>query len=69
MVRGVVTKPPRYYDKLFEAGDAEGMAKVKRRRARESWKRYADQTARRLEDAEKVKQAQVAFLKRKYEKE
>lgn len=60
-----MTKPPRYYDKLFQAEDAEGLAKLKRKRLRASWKRYKDFTPRRLADAEEVKQAQVAFLKRK----
>lgn len=51
----------------MDAADAEVLERVKRRRQAASWKRHADQTPRRLEDAEKVKLAQLAFLKRKLE--
>lgn len=64
VLRGKVMQPPRYYDKLFELDDPKGMRKIKRERARVGIEHVEDQSYERLRVREKVKKAQVGFLKR-----
>lgn len=48
VVRGVRTKPPKYYDKLFEAKDPEAFEALKFAREAEGRARYPDNTPERL---------------------
>lgn len=63
--RGKLQKPPAYYDGLYELEDPEGFEKIKLRRKQEARKHTKDNTPERLATREKVKQAQLTFLKRK----
>lgn len=58
-------KVPRYYDKLREAKDPEGMAEIKAERERKALERQDDNINGRAV----VKRAQVDMLKRGYESE
>lgn len=69
VVNGFPSRPPRFYDKLYESRDPDGMAKIKRRRVARAGKHKEDQTRERLEVREKVKRAQLKFLKRGYDNE
>lgn len=62
--KGRVSKPPPYYDALYEIANPEGFAGVKKSRKKEAAKRIRDNTSERLEAREKVKKAQVNMLKR-----
>lgn len=66
ITRGHPTKPPRYYDKLFEQhhGDIEAVKATRQRKA----KQHADnQTPDRLRVRETVLHARITQLKRGYE--
>lgn len=69
VVRGHVTKPPRYYDKMFDLSDADAMLLVKQRRKAQAKRRASDNTPERLGTRKRVKLAQVGMLKRGYENE
>jgi len=66
ITNGHEVKPPRFYDKLFEAhhGDLET---IKRERQRKGARHKKDQTWRRLLDREICHQARGKLLKRGYE--
>jgi hypothetical protein len=64
IVRGVRTKPPRYYDKLLDRVDPELLVDLKEDRIEEALKRSADNTQDRLNVKEKVFQARTSRLKR-----
>ncbi len=63
-VNGLLCKPPRYYDNLYDVVDPEGLEAVKVRRVKRGYRHKADSTPRRLLDREIVKQAQIGNLKR-----
>lgn len=64
IVRQHETRPPRYYDYLFDAEEPNIMEEIKNRRIIEMQKHEADNTPARLRDREKVKLAQLKQLKR-----
>lgn len=69
IVRGHPTKPPRYYDKLHEAGQPVSMNRVRQKREEENKQRAENNTPARLDVRERVKKAQVNLhLTRSYEK-
>jgi len=57
--RGVKMQPPKYYDQQYQDIDI-----IKKQRRRKAAKRNKDNTPERLAVKEKVKQAQLRFLKR-----
>lgn len=62
--KGVVSKPPRFYDSQLEKLDAECYDKLKNERLVKTLKRAQDQTCERLGVREKVKLAQIKSLNR-----
>lgn len=64
IMRGRELKPPRYYDKLFDVENPEGMYGVRDARRAAARAHKADSTPERLAVREKVKRAQVSQLKR-----
>lgn len=69
VVSGVPTKPPRFYDSLYEIENPSDFARIKRERILAARKHSDDQTDERLLVREKCKLSQVQFLKRGYENE
>ncbi len=67
VIDGVIHKPPRYYEKLYQLEDPEGFLGVKRKRDEFFRKHQADCTPERLLDREIVKAAQVGQLRRSLE--
>lgn len=64
IVNGHPTRPPRYYDNLFEINNQDEMEAIRKRRI-EVMDRFApDNTRARLATKEKVKLAQISKLKR-----
>lgn len=63
VIRGVDTKPCKFYDKLYEAEDSSGFSSMKLDRMVNASARLADNTEERLIVKEKVKLAQLASLK------
>lgn len=63
--KGVASKPPRYYDKLFKKLDLDSLQLMKESREREARKRWPDNTSERLVVREKVLQARVNLKKRR----
>lgn len=65
VVRGKSSPVPRYYDKLLAMGDRELFDYLKlQRRSAASWRSYRDPHLLKKSVHERVKLAQVAFLKR-----
>lgn len=64
VINGFETRPPRYYDNLFDAEQPSDMEEIKDRRIEKMRKHSADNTPARLEDRKKVKLAQLKLLKR-----
>ena len=64
VINGHKTRPPRYYDNLYELEEPATMAAIKDRRCEEMESHKADNTPGRLAQREKVKLAQLAMLKR-----
>lgn len=67
VMRGEVMKPPRYYDKLFDVSSEDELRLIKRRRVQAARRHAENNTPDRLAVREKVKMAQVEFLKREVE--
>lgn len=65
VVRGKVSKPPRYYDRLYKRKDKFGMEEIKAAREVEARKRYGDNTHDRLLVREQVTKARLSFYRRK----
>lgn len=68
ITRGVQARPPRYYDKLFEAAHGD-LDSIKARRVGRMRKHAENNTDFRLAIRERVKMAQFQQLKRGYENE
>jgi hypothetical protein len=66
-VRGNKSGLPKYYDKLLEKEDEEEFLKRKKKRRYRAKKNGEDNTLDRLRVKEKVKRAQITFLKRDFE--
>lgn len=64
IVRGVKTRPPKYYDKLFEISNPEKLEDLKAERIKQAKARYLDNTDVRLHDKEIVAHAKIQTLKR-----
>lgn len=64
VINGVSTKPPRYYDKLFEQINPESMENIRISRQTKMEKYRDDNTRARLATKEIVKKAQTSKLKR-----
>ncbi len=64
IINGHQTRPPRYYDDLYDAQDPAGMENIKDIRVKNMEKYEADNTPDRLEAKEAVKLAQIRNLKR-----
>lgn len=69
IVRGRVSKPPRYYDSKYEIMDPDGFAEMKEKRKQKALRMAKDNTPSRLHAREVVKLAQVKMLKRGYEED
>ncbi len=67
VIEGIIHKPPRYYEKLYQVEDPEGFEVVKRKRELFFQKHAADCTPQRLRDREVVKTAQLGQLNRSLE--
>ncbi len=67
VVDGIVHKPPRYYEKLYQVENPEGFLQVKRKRDLFFQEHQADCTPERLRDREVVKFAQLSQLSRNLE--
>lgn len=65
--KGVFKKVPAYYDRLLEREDPDTLRKIKKKRRHFHENHSEDFTARRLEDAYKVKKAQTKTLRRRLE--
>lgn len=64
IINGHPTRPPRYYDKLYDSEEPDQMATIKDRRILQMEKHAADNTPARLAEREQVKLAQLKQLKR-----
>lgn len=64
IINGVETRPPKYYDKLFEASNPERFEELKNERILQAQARYLDNTDERLLVKEKVAKAKTNSLKR-----
>lgn len=64
VLNGYETKPPRYYDTLYEAEEPADMENIKFERVQQMQKYKSDNTPARLRDKEKVKLAQIKNLQR-----
>lgn len=64
-VRGAITAPPRYYDKLLQKQEPEKYKHIKQRRFVENLKRAANHTAARLEAEEIITNQKIRTLKQK----
>lgn len=67
IVNGVPTKPPRYYDYLFERTEPEVMETIRQQRVESMGKYLSDNNRARLYQKHKVKIAQISQLKRNEE--
>ena len=65
--KGKKFRVPKYYDKLYQQEDPEGMEGIKRSRTLKGWEHKDDQTKERLEAREKCASARLAKLIRPYE--
>jgi len=64
IVNGVPTRPPKYYDKLFEATNAAQLQQLKDERIQQAYERRIDNTEVRLLDKETVAKAKAKSLLR-----
>lgn len=64
VINGYETRPPRYYDDIYDAENHDSLEAIKLRRIRNMEKHVADNTPARLREREKVKLAQLNQLKR-----
>lgn len=64
VINGYETRPPRYYDDLYDASSPIQMEEIKSRRVDQMSRHVADNTPDRLKQREKVKMAQIKILKR-----
>lgn len=64
-IRGRLTAPPRYYDKLLQREDAEKYNRVKKRRFQDNLKKAANHTAARLQAEEIITEQKIKTLKQK----
>lgn len=64
IVNGHETRPPKYYDKLFDAHDPETFEQLKNERIKRAHERFLDNTESRLLVKEVVTQAKIQSLKR-----
>lgn len=64
IINGVKTRPPKYYDKLFDIQNPDQLEQFKEERIRLAKERYFDNTDERLEDKEIVALAKTKSLKR-----
>lgn len=64
-VRGNITPPPRYYDKLLQRQNPTLYDRVKRRRFMENLDKAANHTAARLEAEEVITKQKIKTLKQK----
>ena len=69
IVRGHPCKPPRFYDKKFEEYSAFEMEVIRGRRVKKAFDKAHENSDQRLRVREKVKKAQLSFLKRSFESE
>lgn len=67
VINGYAKRPPRYYDKLYDAEEPAELEAIKDRRVQRAKNHAADNTPARLRDREKVKLAQISQLKRELE--
>jgi len=68
--RGVISRPPRYYDKVYAASSERNEAAfllIKRRRMEASCERAGDRTPEKLKVHERVATARATMLKRRIE--
>jgi hypothetical protein len=65
IVNGYATKPPRYYDNLFELANPEGMAAIKSDREEALLSSRSEYSPARLEAKEKVAKSKLGLKKRK----
>lgn len=64
VVRGKISRPPKYYDQQYELIDPEGYKKMKIARAIAGEKYKGDQTPDRLQVREQVQQAEISAFTR-----
>lgn len=64
IVRGARSKPPRYYDGMYEVADPVGFSVMKSKRLAAAHEAAADNTEARLRTREKCCKARVSLLKR-----
>lgn len=64
VVNGVQTRPPKFYDKLFQATNEDEFDQLKEERILAAKERYLDNTEERLLVKEKVAKAKTQSLKR-----
>ncbi|AJK28271.1 putative replication initiation protein [Eel River basin pequenovirus] len=67
ILRGREMRPPAFYDRLLEVEEPELHARMKAKRKAQGERFAHDNTTNRLRTREKVKRAQVTFLKRTVE--
>lgn len=64
IVNGKEMKPPKYYDKLFQAQNPDAFDEMQYQREKEGRSRYMDNTPERLKVKAEVTEARASFLKR-----
>lgn len=64
IVNGHETRPPKYYDKVFEKYEPLKLEEFKHERIKQAQERYLDNTDQRLLDKEQVAKAKTESLKR-----
>lgn len=67
IMRGKALKPPKYYDALYEAENPNAFAEMKEARKKAAEDRAHNSTPDRLAVREKVKLAQISYLRRSVE--
>lgn len=65
VARGVLSKPPRYYDRRLRMIDAEMLQLIQEERVRQAKARFADSSTDRLAVREAVAKARLSFFKRR----
>jgi len=65
IARGFPSRPPRFYDAMFEMTDPDVFREIRRKRKLASKERKWDQTSSRHKVRETVKKAQIEHLERK----
>ncbi len=66
--QGLVLRPPKYFDKLFESSNPRGFAEIKAKRRNEAEKHSGDSTDFRLRVREAIKNKQFNLLVRPVER-